>query len=172
MILYCQREWIIPEAHLLDDVVGRAPRFDIEAVRDPIDPLMVRTIYFFESMTGGCVVTQRLNIIVFLFGQLVTRNIELERPAKSDIQDLDAFANAENRQTARERFRNRVELPAVPRCIHLLIDQAWIENFLVQKFRRDIRAARQEQSVHLVHRNIVLARIENIDVRMLHKKWL
>ncbi len=104
MILHRNREWIIPQTHLLDDIVGSAPRFDCETVRDSIDRLMVRTIYFLESMIRGRVVTQLLNIIVFLVGELVIWNIELKRAAKRDIQNLDASANAEDRQTARERL--------------------------------------------------------------------
>ena len=41
MILHRQREWIIPQPHLLNNVVGSAPRFDFEPVRDPIDRLVV-----------------------------------------------------------------------------------------------------------------------------------
>ena len=120
----------------------------------------------------GRVVTQRLNIMVFLVGVLVTRNIEPKRSAERDIQGLDAFANAQDWQTARERLRNRLELPAVPHRIHIFIDQGRIDNFLAQKFRRDIRATRQQQSVHLVHGNVVFARIANMNVRMSHEKCL
>src|SRR5438093_2684881 len=104
VVLHGEREWIIPQPHLLDNVVGSAPRFDFETVRNPIDRLMVRTVYFFESMIRSRIVTQRLNITVFLVGVLVTRNIELKRATERDIQNLDASANAEDRQTARERF--------------------------------------------------------------------
>lgn len=41
MILHRQREWIIPQPHLLNNVVGSAPRFDFETLRDPIDRLVV-----------------------------------------------------------------------------------------------------------------------------------
>src|SRR5207247_3337174 len=104
MILDPERVWIIPQAHFVDNVVGSPPRFDFEAVRNPIDRLMVRAVYFFESMIRSRIVTQRLNIVVFLVGVLVTRNIELKRATERDIQNLDASANAEDRQTARERF--------------------------------------------------------------------
>src|SRR5207247_8289695 len=104
MILDREREWIIPQPHLLDNVVGSAPRFDFETVGNPIDRLMVRTVYFFESMIRSRVVTQRLNITVFLVGVLVTRNIELKRATDRDIHNLDACETAEDRQTARERF--------------------------------------------------------------------
>src|SRR5947208_16254857 len=111
MILDREREWIVPQAHLLDNVVGSAPRFDFETVRDSIDRLMVRAVYFFESMIRSRVITQRLNIVVFLVRALVTRNIELKAATERDISELDASANAEYRQTARDRLRNPLELP-------------------------------------------------------------
>ena len=67
MILDREREWIISQAHLLDNVVGSAPRFDFETVGDAIHRLMMRTVYFFKAMSRRCVVTQRLNIAFFLF---------------------------------------------------------------------------------------------------------
>src|SRR2546428_1129674 len=172
MILHRERKRIIPQAHLLDDIVSSAPRLDFETVRDAIDRLVMRAVYFFESMVRGRIVTQRLNILLFLVGVLVIRNVELKRAAERDVQDLDTSANAEDRQTTRDGLRNRIELPAVPRRIDIFEDQARISNFLAQKFRGDIRPARQQQSVHLVHRNVAGARIENTNVRMLGKKWL
>jgi len=41
MILDRQSEWIIAQAHLLDDVVMGAPCFDFETVCDAIDRLMM-----------------------------------------------------------------------------------------------------------------------------------
>ena len=41
MILDRQRERIIPQMHLLDNIVGSAPRFDFETVRNPIHRLMM-----------------------------------------------------------------------------------------------------------------------------------
>lgn len=99
-------------------------------------------------------------------------NVEPDGAAQSDIQDLNTPANGENRQPARDRLRNRLELPAVALWIKIIfVDQGRIDIFLAQKFGGDVRAACQEQSVHLVHRNIAFARIENMDVRMLRKKW-
>src|SRR5438552_5543844 len=100
MILDGNGEGVIAQPHLLDDIVEWAPRFDFETVRDSIDRLMVRAIYFFESMLRDCVVTQRLNVSLLLFGEFMPRNVEPKRAAERDIQDLDSFANAENRQTA------------------------------------------------------------------------
>jgi hypothetical protein len=41
MILDCQRKRIIPQTHLLDDIVIGAPGFDFETVCEPIDGLMM-----------------------------------------------------------------------------------------------------------------------------------
>ena len=54
-------------------------------------------------MLGLAVITQPLNILFFLFWQPMTRNIELESAAQSDIQDLNTPANGENRQPTLER---------------------------------------------------------------------
>ena len=102
MILYSEGEWAIPQAHLLNDVIGSGPRFDFEIVRNLIDRLVMRTVYFVESVSRVFVVLERLDIAFFLFGKIMARNVELERAAERDIQHLDASANAENRQTSRE----------------------------------------------------------------------
>ena len=47
------------------------------------------------------------------------RNVEPKRAAERDIQDLDSFANAENRQTAWERFLHGRKFPAITRNIDI-----------------------------------------------------
>ena len=88
---------MIPEAYLLDNIVGSAPRFDFEAVRDPVDRLMVRAVYFDESMFRRATMAQWLDIPVLHLGGFVTRNIEFERAAERDIQNLEALANGQDR---------------------------------------------------------------------------
>src|SRR6266849_42917 len=133
MILHGEREWIVSQTHLLDDIVEWAPRFDFETVCDPIDRLMVRTVYFFESMLRGCVVTQRLNVSLLLFGEFMPRNVEPKSAAERDIQDLDSFANAENRETARERFLHDREFPAITCSIDTFFQYAGVDDLLAQK---------------------------------------
>jgi len=58
MILDRQRKRVIPQAHLLDDIVIGAPRFDFETICDMIDRLVVRTVHPVESMLCGRVVSQ------------------------------------------------------------------------------------------------------------------
>ena len=50
MILNAEREGVIAQPDLLDDVVGRAPRFDFEAIGQAIDRLVMRAVHFFETM--------------------------------------------------------------------------------------------------------------------------
>jgi hypothetical protein len=83
---------------------------------------MVRTVHLFEAMSRACIVPQRLNVVLFLFRKIMTGNVELQRTAKCDIQHLYASTNAKNRQTARERLGNRIELPAVPLRIDIVMD--------------------------------------------------
>ena len=85
MILDRQREWIIPQANLLDDIVIGAPSFDVETVCDAIDRLMMRRVYVFESMLRAAVVTQWLNVLLFLFRQSMSGNVERERATKRHI---------------------------------------------------------------------------------------
>src|SRR6266513_6348962 len=98
MILHGNGEGIIAQPHLLDNIIERAPRFDFETIRDSIDRLMVRTVYFFESMLRGYVVTQRLNVLLLLFGAFMPRNVEPKYAAERDIQNLHSFANTDNRK--------------------------------------------------------------------------
>ena len=58
MVLDRESEGIITQTHLLDDIIVGAPGFDFETVCQPIDGLMMRTVYIFESMLGLAVVTQ------------------------------------------------------------------------------------------------------------------
>ena len=55
MILNGQREGVIAEPYLFDDVVGGAPGFDLEAVAEFIESLMMRAIYLLEAMGGGTI---------------------------------------------------------------------------------------------------------------------
>ena len=85
MILDGQGKRIIAQAHLLDDVVGHAPGFDLATVPQSIDRLMVRTVYFFETVPSGTVVAQRLDIMILHLGQFMTGNVKLERATEGDV---------------------------------------------------------------------------------------
>ena len=122
MILYSEGEWAIPQAHLLDDVIGSGPRFDLEVFCESIDRLVMRAVYLFVAMSCVSVVTQWLDIALFLLWKIMAQNVELECAAERHIQDLDASANAENRQTTRQRSCYRIEFPAVAQRIHIVVD--------------------------------------------------
>ena len=75
MILHGQGEWITSEADLLDDVIGRAPRFYFQPFAESIDRLVMGAVHPFEAMLRRRVVTQRLNIVLLLFGKFVPGNV-------------------------------------------------------------------------------------------------
>src|SRR6478672_11319701 len=77
MILDREREWVIAQPHLLDNTVGGGPALNYEIIRDTIDRLVMRAVYFLESMRRVRVVLQRLNIAVFLTGKIMPGNVEL-----------------------------------------------------------------------------------------------
>src|SRR5262249_41643265 len=94
-------------------------------------------------------------------------DIELQCAAKSDIEYLKPLANGEDRQPARERFLHGSEFPAVAFRIDLFVQERRIENFLAQKFRRNIGPACEQETIHLVQANISIPRIPNLNFRML-----
>src|SRR2546423_11217193 len=96
MILDAKGKWIIAETDLLDDVVGCAPAFDFETGPQAINRLMMRAVHSFKLVLRFCVGTQRLNIVIFLFGKFVARNVELERSPASNIQQLHSLADGEH----------------------------------------------------------------------------
>ena len=65
-------------------------------------------------MRGPAIVSQRLDIVIFLLRQIMTFDIELEGSAERDVENLESFANGKDRQRARERVLRRLEFPGVP----------------------------------------------------------
>ena len=110
---------------------------------------------------------QWLNFAIALLGQIVAFDIELQCPAKGDIEHLKPLANGEDRQPALERFLHGGKFPAVALRINLFIQERRIENFLAQKFRRNIGTAGEQESIHLVQANISISRIPDFDFGML-----
>src|SRR6266404_3050332 len=133
---------------------------------------MMRAVHFVEAMRRLSVVTQRLNVVIFHLRKFVAGNIELERAAKRDVQNLHSFANGEDREAPREDISDRCKFPAVPFWIDIFFEHGRIGHRLSQKFRRDIGAAGEKQTIHLFHRHLALARIANANVGLLGKKWL
>src|SRR2546423_7410085 len=71
MILDGEREGIIAESHLLDDVIGGAPGFDLEAVPEFIEGLMMRAVNFIKAMRGRALRPQRLDVVILHFRGVV-----------------------------------------------------------------------------------------------------
>src|SRR2546423_1083941 len=91
MILNRERERIITEPDLLDDFVRGAPGFDLDALAEFIECLMMRAIDLLETMRGGSVRPQWLDVVVLHFRRVVARNIEVESAAERDIEKLHTF---------------------------------------------------------------------------------
>ena len=75
MILNRERERIIAEPNLLDDVVRGAPGFDLDVFAEFIECLMMRAIDLLETMRGGSVRPQRLDVVILHFRRVVAGNI-------------------------------------------------------------------------------------------------
>src|SRR6266446_5718230 len=76
MILDGHGKRIVAQSHLLDDVIGGAPRFHFETFTRAIDRLMMRAVHLVEAMRRLSVVTQRLNIVIFHLWKFMAGNIE------------------------------------------------------------------------------------------------
>ena len=53
MVLNAKDERVISQPDLLDHIVGRAPGFNLQALSDQIEGLMMRAVYFFKPMRGA-----------------------------------------------------------------------------------------------------------------------
>src|SRR5439155_4882255 len=107
-----------------------------------------------------------LNVAVALFRQVVAFDVELQCAAKSDVEYLKPLANGEDRQPARERFSRGRKFPAVAFRVDLFVQHRRIENFLAQKFRRNIGTASEQETIHLVQANISTSCIPDFDFGM------
>src|SRR3954469_12221875 len=96
VILDRERERIVAEPDLLDDVVGRAPGFDFETVAEFIQCLVMRAVDLVQAMRGRAIGPQRLDVVVLHFRSVMTRYVEPESAAERDIEKLHAFADGED----------------------------------------------------------------------------
>src|ERR1043166_837128 len=64
VILDGERERIIAEPHLFDDVVSGAPGFDLETVAEFVERLVMRTIDLVEAVRRAAIRPQRLDIVI------------------------------------------------------------------------------------------------------------
>src|SRR5688572_16541948 len=96
MILHGQRERIIAQAHLLDDVVRLAPGLDFEAVTEFVDSLVVRAVHFFEPVGGRTSGPQWLDVMILHLRRVVPGNVEVKRTAERNVEELHSLTNGEN----------------------------------------------------------------------------
>ena len=109
---------------------------------------------------------QWLDFAIALLGQIVAFDVELQCAAKGNIEYLKPLANSEDRPPARERFLHGRKFPAIAFRVDLFVQHRRIENFLAQKFRRNIRTASGQETIHLVQANISTSRIPDFDFGM------
>jgi len=136
--LHGESERIIAEPDLLDDVVGRAPRFHFATIAEAIDRLMMGAVHFCKPMRGGAIVTQWLDIVIALLRKVVTFDVELERATERDVKNLEAFANREDRNPARDRGLKCVKFPTVAFWIDIFVQHRGIGNVLSKEFRGNV----------------------------------
>jgi hypothetical protein len=81
MVLDGQGEGVIAQTDLLNNIIVGTPSFDLETICEPVDCLVMRTVYVVELMGCFAVETQPLNVLFFFLRQPVARNIQPERAA-------------------------------------------------------------------------------------------
>src|SRR6476620_7152980 len=104
VILDREGEGIIAEPDLLDDVIGCAPGFDLQTVSEFIEGLVMRAVDLLESMCRRPVGAERLDIVVLHFRGVVIGYFEVKRTPESDVEELHAFADREDRQLSLQRL--------------------------------------------------------------------
>ncbi len=134
---------MIAEPGLLDDAVSGMPGFHLEHVGDAIQRLVMRAVHPLESVTGAGIMTERLHVGVFHLGKIVPGNVELQRAAKSDIQKLQAFADAEQGQVALRGGANGGNFPRIPRRLGFP-DETGVARLFDMERGADVRAPRQQ----------------------------
>ena len=100
MILHTASKRIFPQRDLLDDAIVGGPRFDVAAIRQPFDCLVMRAVHFRKTMRSAAGMAQWLNFPIALLRQIVPFDVELQRPPEGDVEYLNASANCENRRPA------------------------------------------------------------------------
>ena len=149
-----------------------APGLDLQTIAQPIDRLMMPAVYFSQPVLRGAVMAERLDIMFSLVRQIVPRDVELERPAERDVENLQTFADGQDRKTSGQGIFDRGKFPAIPLWIDIFIEHRRIGNLLPHKFRRDIGAAGQKKAVHLFQWHIAAQSVPNFDLRVLFEKRL
>ena len=85
MILHRQGKGIVAQFYLFDDIICGAPRFYFKTGTKLVDRLMMRAIYFLETMARIAIGAKRLNVVGLLIGQIMTTDVEVKRAAECDV---------------------------------------------------------------------------------------
>src|SRR5207247_2986567 len=116
-----------------------------------------------QSMRRFRIAAQRLNVVIFLLRKFVTGNVELQRAAERDVEDLQSFTDRKDREATRNRFLHRFKFLSVPRRIDMFVEYGKIDNFLAQKFRSDVGATSEKQTIGFVEIDRTVAGVANAD---------
>src|SRR5580700_6461076 len=111
------------QADLLDDAIGGAPCLDFEAIAEAVDGLVMGAVDALETDGGIRGETEGLDVVGFHLGQVVAWNIEMQRAAEGDVEDLGAFADGEDGDAVLEGGLNRGKFETVAVGFGVLFDQ-------------------------------------------------
>src|SRR5207237_8017656 len=97
---------------------------------------MMRASHVFNLVRCLCVGTQRLDVVVLLFGKFVTGNVELQSAAERDVEQLKTFADSENRQNARKCRTNSSKFQVIAKRIDIILEYCSCRDRLPIRYRR------------------------------------
>jgi len=140
--------------------------FCFQIIAELLDCLVMRAVHFGKTVRRSRVMTQRLNVALFLVGKVMIRDVELQCAAKRDVKYLKPFTDCQNRHSARQRFLHRLKFPTVALWIDVFVDHTRVRNFLSQELRGNIGTACEQKAIHLVERNSSGSCIEDFDFRV------
>src|SRR5216683_950894 len=115
MVLHRDRERVVAQARLLDDVIGGGPSFDNDSMTWGIDCLMMRAVHHAESMNGRGVVSWFLDVGGLC--NVVLANIEMQGATGDDVQHLQAATDGQQRLLRGKYLSQRAEFPSVSRRV-------------------------------------------------------
>ena len=161
MVLHADYEVVAAQARLFDNCVARGPCFDLDSVGQLFQRLMMRAVHRGESMHRARAMSERLDI--FGLGVVVIGNINVQRPAYRDIEDLQSAADSKSRLARRQHRSDRLEFPFIARAIGI-DNQRRRRHLLAQKAERDIAASGQQERIHLREIDLMASRVMNREI--------
>lgn len=159
MVLDTDGEGIIFEPDLLDHAVVRVPRVDLEVVAKLVDGLMMGAVDLVETDFGPGGITEGLDVVVLEF--VVAGDVEQQRAAEGDVENLMAAADGEDREARMQRLGQSSEIPGIP-VLFRVVDKSRIRNVLPEELGGNIAATGQDQPADVVPGDIVHPRIPKV----------